>query len=99
MLFFRSALTKGEVLWLLFNCTFLPLVTCHLPRDTHQIAVTRVWVARISSGVPFGAQTAWLSSKINGWPFEVTRVAAVTHWAVTQGTGAPETLNGQPAIT
>ena len=31
--------------------------------------------------------------------FEVTRVAAVTHWAVTQGTGAPETLKIQPAIT
>jgi hypothetical protein len=40
---------------------------------------------------------AWLSSSNNGCPLEVTRVAAVTHVAVTHGEGAPLTLNGQPA--
>jgi hypothetical protein len=28
---------------------------------------------------------AWLSSSGKGWPFDVMRVAAVVHWAVTQG--------------
>src|SRR5216684_128193 len=49
------------------------------------MAVTRVCVTAIVSGVPVGAQMAWLSSSNSGWPFEVTRVAAVTHWAVTHG--------------
>ena len=41
---------------------------------------------------------AWLSINTSGWPLEVTRVAATTHCAVTQGTGEPLTLNGQPAM-
>jgi hypothetical protein len=31
------------------------------------------------SGVPVGAQIAWLSSNNSGCPFEVMRVAAVTN--------------------
>jgi hypothetical protein len=46
-------------------------------------------VTNISSGVPVGAQMAWLSSKSKGCPFEVSRVAAVIHCAVTQGPLAP----------
>ena len=63
------------------------------------IPVTRVWVARIMSGVPFGAQMAWLSSNKTGMPFDKIRVAPVTQLAVTHGLGAPETLNGHPATT
>lgn len=48
------------------------------------------------SGVPLGTQIAWLSSNNTGIPLDVTRVAAVTQLAVTQGDGEPETLNGQP---
>ena len=61
--------------------------------------MTRVCVATGSSGVPLGAHTAWLSISTTGCPFEVTRVAATVHCPVTQGTGLPDTLNGQPAIT
>ena len=61
--------------------------------------VTRVCVATISSGVPFGMHVAWLSISKTGIPFDITRVAALIHWAVTQGIGAPETLKGHPAIT
>jgi len=49
------------------------------------------------SGVPLGTQIAWLSSNKTGIPLDVTRVAAVTQLAVTQGDGAPDTLNAQPA--
>jgi hypothetical protein len=66
--------------------------------DVH-IAVTRVCVVTINSGVPFGAQRAWLSRSSTGCPFDVTRVAAVVHVAVTHGDGAPLTLNAQPATT
>jgi hypothetical protein len=45
-----------------------------------------------------GAQTAWLSCNSTGAPIELTRLAPVVHWATTQGTGEPETLNGQ-AVT
>jgi hypothetical protein len=52
------------------------------------------------SGVPVGTQTAWLSSNSSGWPFESTRVAELTNWAVTHG---PLPLGGggiaQPATT
>jgi hypothetical protein len=68
-------------------------------RSWHQLPITRVWAATGISGVPFGAQTAWLSISTTGWPFDITRVAATTHVAVTQGTGPPETLNGHPATT
>ena len=37
------------------------------------------------TGVPVGAQVAWLSNNSNGCPFEVMRVAALVHCAVTQG--------------
>jgi hypothetical protein len=47
-----------------------------------------------------GAQMAWLSSKSSGTPFDKTRVAEVTHCAVTQG---PLAAGGggsvQPATT
>ena len=46
------------------------------------------------SGVPFGVQTARLSVSTTGWPFDITRVAATTHWAVTQG----RPLTGHPAM-
>jgi hypothetical protein len=62
------------------------------------IPFTRTWVATIDTGVPFGAQTAWLSWSSTGMPIERTRTAPVTHCAVTHGTGDPETLKGQPAI-
>ena len=53
----------------------------------------------INSGVPVGTQVAWLSSSNNGWPFEVSRVAAVVHCAVTQGGWVPDDSAGsvQPA--
>lgn len=60
--------------------------------------MTRVCVARISIGVPFGTQVDWLSSNTSGWPFENSRVDPVIHCPVTHGDGAPLTLNGQPAI-
>ena len=50
------------------------------------------------SGVPFGAQMAWLSCRSTGIPLALTRVAAVTHCAVTHGEGLLLTLNGQPAM-
>jgi hypothetical protein len=37
------------------------------------------------SGVPVGAQIAWLLCATNGWPLERTRVVPVIHCAVTQG--------------
>ena len=49
------------------------------------MAVTRVCVTVMSSGVPVGAQIAWLSSSSSGWPFDVTRSAEVIHCAVTHG--------------
>jgi hypothetical protein len=61
-----------------------------------QIPFTRVWVAATLTGVPFGAQTAWLSWSSTGEPCERTRVAPRTQDAVTQGTGDPLTLKGQP---
>jgi hypothetical protein len=64
------------------------------------MALTRVCVTMVSSGVPVGAQIAWLSKSNNGCPFDVTRVAAVTYCAVTQG---PFAASGggkvHPAIT
>jgi hypothetical protein len=68
-------------------------------RFTH-MAVTRVCVTRIIKGVPVGAQIAWLSSKSNGWPFEVTRVAEVTNCAVMHGPFAAGGVGRvQPATT
>jgi hypothetical protein len=63
------------------------------------VAVTRFWVARISSGVPVGTQVAWLSNSSTGWPIEVTRAANVVNCAVAHG-GAPLLIDGkvQPVI-
>src|SRR5262245_13439981 len=62
--------------------------------------VTRVCVTAMISGVPVGAQIAWLSSNNNGWPFEMTRVAAVTNCAVTHGPlAAGGGGSAQPATT
>jgi hypothetical protein len=65
-----------------------------------QVPVTRVWVATMMRGVPVGVQIAWLSSSSSGWPFDVTRVAAVIHCAVTHGP-FPAVGGGsaQPAMT
>src|SRR5829696_5102822 len=64
------------------------------------IPLARTCVARVSNGVPVGAQMAWLSSKSSGTPLDKTRVAEVTHCAVTQG---PLAAGGggsvQPATT
>jgi hypothetical protein len=65
-----------------------------------QIALARVWVAAIMSGVPVGAQMAWLLCTRRGWPFEVTLVLPVSHWAETQGPlPAVGGGNVQPAMT
>lgn len=48
------------------------------------------------TGVPFGTQTAWLSSSTSGWPPDVTRVAPIIHCAVTHGVGEPPVTIGQP---
>jgi hypothetical protein len=61
-----------------------------------QIPCTLVWVAVMVTGVPFGAQTAWLSWSRTGAPRERTRVAPLTHCATTHGAGAPETVKGHP---
>jgi hypothetical protein len=51
------------------------------------------------TGVAFGTQMAWLSCNSTGTPPARTRMAAVTHWAVTQGKGMPAgVVNGQPAM-
>jgi hypothetical protein len=68
--------------------------------DQPHVPVTRVCVTVISSGVPVGAQIAWLSSNNKGWPFEVTRKAEVMNWPVTQGPlAAGGGGNAQPATT
>jgi hypothetical protein len=52
----------------------------------------------MTNGVPLGVQTAWLSNSNTGMPSDSTRVAALTHWPVTQGKGLPGgTVKGQPA--
>jgi hypothetical protein len=61
------------------------------------IPTTRTCVELTINGVPLGTQVAWLSSNSTGMAFDVTRVADVVHCPVTQGTGEPETLKGQPA--
>ncbi|MGD2157013.1 MAG: hypothetical protein PVG32_09090 [Anaerolineales bacterium] len=65
----------------------------------HHCPLTRICVTRIFNGVPLGVQIAWLSCSSTGWPLALTRVAAVTHVAVTQGVGAPPVTYGQPATT
>jgi hypothetical protein len=44
-----------------------------------------VWVVWICSGVPVGAQVAWLVASRTGTPLALTFVAAVVHCAVTHG--------------
>jgi len=53
--------------------------------SSRQSAVTRVCVITISSGIPVGAQMAWLLCTTSGCPLDNTRVVPVTHTAVTQG--------------
>lgn len=60
--------------------------------------MARACVTRIFTGVPFGAQTAWLDCSRSGMPMEVTRVDAVVQVLVTQGCGVPPgVVKGQPA--
>jgi hypothetical protein len=66
--------------------------------DVHHVPFTRICVATMLTPVPFGTQIAWLSWSRSGIPLDRTRVAAVTHCAVTQGTGDPLTLNMHPAM-
>src|SRR5689334_17572723 len=64
------------------------------------MAVTRIWLATISSGVAVGAHIAWLSKQSSGCPLEVTRIEPLTNCAVTQGPlAAGGGGNAQPAIT
>lgn len=71
------------------------------------IAVTRVWVVTIISGVPLGVQTAILLCTKSGCPFDITRVVPVVHCAVTQGPLAtvgggsvqPATIYGAESVT
>jgi hypothetical protein len=64
------------------------------------MAVTRVWVTAMMSGVPVGAQIAWLLCTSNGCPLDVTRVVPITHCAVTQGPlAAGGGGSAQPATT
>src|SRR4029453_17590416 len=65
---------------------------------TAHIPLTRVWVTTTVSGVPVGVQTDWLSRSTTGTPPAVTRVAATTHCALTQGPPACGT-SGQPLTT
>jgi hypothetical protein len=65
--------------------------------DLHQLPFTRTWVTAMISGVPVGAQIAWLSRRTTGTPPAVTRVAAVTHCAVTQGPLPPGGTKAHPA--
>jgi len=51
----------------------------------YHIPFTRTCVTTIFSGVLFGVQEAWLSCNSTGCPITLTRTAAVTHCAVTQG--------------
>src|SRR5215210_7591643 len=67
---------------------------------SHHTPLVRTCVTRVSRGVPVGAQMAWLSNNSSGTPLDKTRVAEVTHCAVTQG---PFAAGGggsvQPATT
>src|SRR5260370_37275376 len=65
-----------------------------------QIAVARVCVAAMMSGVPVGAPTAMLLRITNGWPLDVTRTEPTVHCPVTQGPfAAGGGGNAQPATT
>jgi hypothetical protein len=64
------------------------------------MALTRGCVTMINSGVPVGAQIAWLLCTSNGCPLESTRVVPLNHCAVTQGPlAAGGGGNAQPATT
>ena len=60
--------------------------------------MTLVCAGMNMTGTPFGTVIAWLSTRSNGWPSDVTRVAAVVNCAVRHGCGPPGVANGQPAI-
>ena len=64
-----------------------------------QVASTLGWVVAMILGVPFGIQVEAEVWSTNGCPMAMTRTEPTNHCPVTQGTGAPETLKGQPAIT
>jgi hypothetical protein len=49
------------------------------------IPVARICVSKMRSGVPVGAQMAWLSWSNTGCPLLVMRVADVMNCAVTHG--------------
>jgi hypothetical protein len=66
-----------------------------------QVAVTFVCVLAMMSGVPVGTQMDWLVFRRTGWPFEVTRVAAVGGMKVAVTHGPLPVAGGgivQPAI-
>src|SRR4029079_1694172 len=65
--------------------------------ELHHVPFTRTCVTTMVKGVPVGAQTDWLSCRRSGWPFDITRVAAVTHCAVTHGPLPAGGANAQPA--
>ena len=55
----------------------------------------------MTSGVPVGVQMDWLVFRRTGWPFEVTRVAAVGAMNVAETQGPLPAFGGgivQPAI-
>jgi hypothetical protein len=63
------------------------------------MALARVWQATMTSGVPVGAQIAWLSWHSSGCPFDVTRVAELVNCAVMHGPfAAGGGGSAQPAI-
>src|SRR5271170_241031 len=73
---------------------------CSWHSPVGHVAVTRVCVTVISSGVPVGAQIAWLESTTSGWPLEVTRTVPTIHCAVTHGPlAAGGGGNAHPATT
>ncbi|WP_156241514.1 hypothetical protein [Microbacterium oryzae] len=50
------------------------------------------------TGVPFGAQVAWLSIMSTGCPPALTRIDADVQVAVTHGMGLVPVMKGQPEI-
>lgn len=65
----------------------------------NQVASTLSWVVAMIIGVPFGMQVEAEVCSTNGCPMANTRTDPTNHCPVTQGTGAPDTLKGQPAMT
>ena len=63
-----------------------------------QVPITRICVAITFSGVPVGAQMAWVVWRSTGAPPAKTRIAPTTHCAVTHGPLPAGGTNGQPTI-